>query len=227
MKNLVAPAAFFAAALIPFAAIADDAKSNNSNSAEQFTLAVFGDWPYNQLLRDSARLLIDSVNSDTKVRLVLHVGDIHSGSMPCTGAGLNPIPAGSHPAWNEGIFNLFGPFNDPLVYTPGDNEWTDCHKKKELSSGAPLNELASVRKLFFPNPGYTLGGHKKDVSTQAEEFDRKHPGDAQFVENVMWEHERVVFVTLNLPGSNNWVAEAAQRTLADASCRSKQRDGRD
>ncbi len=229
MKNLVAPAAFFAAALIPFAAISDDAKSNNSNSAEQFTLAVFGDWPYNQLLRDSARLLIDSVNSDTKVRLVLHVGDIHSGSMPCTGAGLNPIPAGSDPAWNEGIFNLFGQFNDPLVYTPGDNEWTDCHKKKEFSSGAPLNELASVRNLFFPNPGYTLGGHKMHVSTQAEEFDRKHPGDAQFVENVMWEHERVVFVTLNLPGSNNdglsWtapftneparVAEAAQRTLAD------------
>jgi hypothetical protein len=58
---------------------------------------------------------------------------------------------------------------------------------------------------------------------------RKHPSDAQFVENVMWEQGRVVFVTLNLPGSNNdgliWTkpftnesaraAEAAQRTLAD------------
>jgi hypothetical protein len=115
--------------------------------------------------------------------------------MPCTGAGLNLIPAGSDPAWNEGIFNLFEQFNDPLVYTPGDNEWTDCHKKKEFFSSAPLNELASVRNLFSPNPGYTLGGHKKHVSTQAEEFDRKHPGDAQFVENVMWELERVVFVT--------------------------------
>ena len=229
MKKLVASAALLAAALIPFAALADDAKSNKSSSADQLTLAVFGDWPYNQLLRDSARLLIDSVNSDHKVKLVLHVGDIHSGSMPCAGAGLNPVPAGSNPAWNDGIFNLFEQFNDPVVYTPGDNEWTDCHKKKELSSGAPLNELASVRKLFFPNPGYTLGGYKKQVWTQAEAFDRKHPGDAQFVENVIWEDERVVFVTLNLPGSNNdglsWTepftneparaAEAAQRTLAD------------
>lgn len=129
----------------------------------------------------------------------------------------------------KGSTYLFEQFNDPLVYTPGDNEWADCHKKKELSSGAPLNELAAVRKLFSPNPGYTLGGHKKKISTQAEDFDRKHPGDAQFVENVMWEHERVVFVTLNLPGSNNdglpWTApfaneparaaEAAQRTLAN------------
>ena len=126
-------------------------------------------------MRDSARLLIDSVNADTRVKLVLHVGDIHSGSMPCTGAGLSPLPAGSVPSWNEGIYNLIEQFNDRLVYTPG--------------------------------------GHKKKISTQAEDFDRRHPGDAQFVENVMWEHEHVVFVTLNLPGSNNdglsWTASQA------------------
>src|SRR5882672_6639389 len=130
MKNLVAPAAFFAAALIPFAAISDDAKSNNSNSAEQFTLAVFGDWPYNQLLRDSAGLLIDSVNSDPKVRLVLHVGDIHSGSQPCTGAGLVPPPTTSDPGYNQAVFDRFAQFKDPFVYTPGDNEWTDCHSPR-------------------------------------------------------------------------------------------------
>jgi len=56
------------------------------------------------------------------------------------------------PGWNQGIFDLFERFRDPVVYTPGDNEWTDCHKKKEFSSGAPLNELAAVRGLFFANP---------------------------------------------------------------------------
>jgi hypothetical protein len=229
VKKFIASVACLSAALLPFATTADDGKSGNSYSPGAFTLAVFGDWPYSQVLLDSARLLIDSVNSDPKVSLVLHVGDIHSGSMACTGAGLIPLPAGSVPAWNEQIFNLFEQFRDPFVYTPGDNEWTDCHKKKEFSSGAPLNELASVRSLFFRYPGFTLGGRKKPVSTQAIDFDRKHPGDAQFVENVMWEQGRVVFVTLNLPGSNNdglpWTApftnesaraaEAAQRTLAD------------
>ena len=125
-----------------------DGKTNKSQSWGQFTITVFGDWPYNPLLRDSARLLIDSVNADTRVKLVLHVGDIHSGSMPCTGAGLSPLPAGSVPSWNEGIYNLIEQFNDRLVYTPG--------------------------------------GHKKKISTQADDFDRRHPGDAQFVENVMW-----------------------------------------
>ena len=175
----------------------------NEGSANPLTLAVYGDWPYSQALLDTAPLLIYSINSDSKVRLVMHVGDIHSGSMPCTGAGLNPLPATSQPLWNQGIFELFEQFKDSVVYTPGDNEWTDCHKTKEFTSGYPLNELASVRNLFFANPGYTLGGRAKQVLTQAQAFDPAHSTDAQFVENVMWEESQVVFVTLNVPGSNN------------------------
>ena len=167
------------------------------------TVAVFGDWPYSATLLDNAPLLLNSVNNDPDVSLVIHVGDIHSGSMPCTGAGLNPTPAGSVPGWNQGIFNLFQQFNDPVVYTPGDNEWTDCHKTKELASGYPLNELAAVRSLFFANPGQTLGGVVKEVESQGEEYDDDYSADAQFVENVMWKQSQVVFVTFNLPGSNN------------------------
>ena len=175
----------------------------NKGSANPLTLAVYGDWPYSQDLLAAAPLLIDSINSDPKVRLVMHVGDIHSGSMPCTGADLDPLPATSNPDWNLGIFDLFEQFKDPVIYTPGDNEWTDCHKTKEGTSGDPLKELASVRSLFFAEPGYTLGGRPKQVLTQAEAFDPTHSTDAQFVENVMWEESQVVFVTLNVPGSNN------------------------
>jgi len=228
MRRLVAAAALGAAALLSVAARADDHEAFERRAPAPVTLAVFGDWPYSQILLDSAQLLLNSINSDPSVRLVMHLGDIHSGSMPCTGAGLNPLPAGSVPTWNESIFAVFERFNAPVVYTPGDNEWTDCHKKKELSSGAPLNELASMRRLFFPTPGYTLGGHKKRVLSQNERFSRVYPGDAQFVENVMWQDSRVVFVMLNMPGSNNdglaWTApftdetararEAAQRTGA-------------
>ena len=167
------------------------------------TIAVFGDWPYSLPLVAAAPRLISSINSDPQVSLVLHVGDIHSGSMPCTGAGLLPLPAGSNPAWNLAIFALFGQFRDPVVYTPGDNEWTDCHKTKQFSSGAPLNELAAVRDLFFPIPGQTLGVNKKHVLSQAKVANSAFPSDAQFVENVMWKDSRVIFVALNVPGSNN------------------------
>jgi len=165
------------------------------------TVAVFGDWPYSSDLKNHAPLLYNSVNNDPDVSLVIHVGDIHSGSMPCTGAGLSPIPAGAVPGYNQAVFDIFQQFADPVVYTPGDNEWTDCHKTKESASGYPLNELAVVRSLFFPKPGYTIGGVKKEVKSQAQEFEV--PSDAQFVENVMWTQSNVVFVTLNIPGSNN------------------------
>src|SRR3981189_2346517 len=120
MRKLVATAALAAAAVLPCFALADqdDDEAMDGRSQHPITLAVFGDWPYSTVLLNSAQLLIDSINSDSKVSLVLHVGDIHSGSMPCTGAGLNPLPAGSAPGWNQGIFDLFERFRDPLVYTP-------------------------------------------------------------------------------------------------------------
>jgi hypothetical protein len=203
MTELVRPAALLAAGLM-IATLATAADSHHDfDGSRALTLAAFGDWPYNQNLLDNASLLIDSVNADPRVSLVLHVGDIHSGSMPCTSAGiLPPIPASS-PAWNQAIYFQFQQFKAPVVYTPGDNEWTDCQKAKEKSSGDPLKELASVRSLFFAKPGTTLGRQEREVRSQATYFDRAFPADAQFVENVMWEDSHIVFVTLNVPGSNN------------------------
>jgi hypothetical protein len=178
-------------------------RGEGENEGKTQALAVIGDWPYSQGLLDSAPMLVTAVNADRDVKTVLHVGDIHSGSMPCTGAGLVPIPAGSVPGWNQGVFDVFQQFNAPLVYTPGDNEWADCHKKKEFFSGAPLNELAAVRGLFFANPGFTLGQNPMKVQSQAKSGRNKYPADAQFVENVRWERGDVLFVTMNLPGSNN------------------------
>jgi hypothetical protein len=248
MNKIVASTVFAAAALFVGTASADDDRKDKSRSENVFSFAAIGDWPYanstvvpippqNRVLFNNANLLSDSINADKDISLVLHVGDIHSGSEPCTGAGLSTVPPGSIPSYDQSVFGFFEKFNPPLVYTPGDNEWTDCHKTKQLTSGAPLNELAAVRSLFFPNPGMTLGVNKKHVSSQAQHFDRDHPEDAQFVENVMWQQRGVVFVTVNVPGSNNdglpWsgnanklaaapfldeparVREAAQRTLAD------------
>jgi hypothetical protein len=50
----------------------------------------------------------------------------------------------------------FDTFTLPLVYTPGDNEWTDCHRTNNGAYG-PLGRLDKVRETFFPKPGTTLG----------------------------------------------------------------------
>ena len=101
------------------------------------------------------------------------------------------------------MFGAFQKFEAPLVYTPGDNEWSDCHKSKELSSGHPLRELASVRELFFSRPGVTLGLNPMKVWSQRSISIAAFPTDAQFVENVLWMQHDVLFVTLNVPGGSN------------------------
>lgn len=229
MRKLLTTTVVLATAIaIQHAAIADD-RDDGGRDNDKMTIAVFGDWPYNQNLLTNAPLLTSSVNADRDVRLVIHVGDIHSGSQPCTSASILPPIATSDPNWSRLVYFQFQQFKEPVVYTPGDNEWTDCHKTKEFKAGDPLKELASVRSLFFARPGKTLGFEETDVFSQSQYFDEQFPADAQFVENVIWQDGKVVFATFNLPGSNNdtlpWTngfenptaqaKEVADRTAAD------------
>ena len=175
MKTSYLGAAMLAALCVGNVSLADSDRHDH-DSAQPITIAVFGDWPYSQFLLDNGHLLTNSVNAN-RVDLVMHLGDIHSGSMPCTSAGILPALSTANPGWNQAVYYQFQQFDAPVVYTPGDNEWTDCHKSKEHSSGAPLKELASVRSLFFAKAGMTLGRDEMKVFSQADYFDGNHPSD--------------------------------------------------
>jgi hypothetical protein len=233
------------AVVIPLVASSAGAYQDAGNRS--FTYAVYGDAPYGTSPTDTSETdatpaFIDAVNADPAVSAVVHVGDIHSGSQRCT------------EAYDRQIASLWSAFTDPLVYTPGDNEWADCHKAKEGggkynastgaidyvvdSSGNPVNHaagnpvanLALIRSIFFPQAGQTLGKGSLSVLSQAQAFDPAHPGDAAYVENVLWQRKGFVFVTVNVPGGSNndadpWygapvataeqTGEAAARTAAD------------
>ncbi|MGW1030270.1 hypothetical protein ACWD4J_42630 [Streptomyces sp. NPDC002577] len=66
------------------------------------------------------------------------------------------------------IKSNFDQFEDPLVYTVDDNEWTDCHRPNNGSYN-PLERLAKVRQVFFARPGWTLGQNSVRVTFQADE----------------------------------------------------------
>lgn len=102
---------------------------------------------------------------------------------------------------DQAVYNEWKAFESPLIYTPGDNEWTDCHKSNEGSQD-PLVNLGYVRKIFFANPGHAVAV-PKPVSSQAACYDPTYPSDAEFAENVMWEQVGVVFVAVSIPGGSN------------------------
>jgi len=215
MRPILFGTSVLAAATVAFAATTPfDTKSSGV-----INVAVFGDAPYGTTPSDTAEFratpaFIDSINADPSVSLVLHVGDIHSGKQFCT------------LGYDQSIYDLWTALQRPLVYTPGDNEWTDCHKTGEgggaynsstgqidykrdasgnlidYAGGDPIANLELVRSIFFSDPGYTLGDRKL-VLSQAQAFDPAHPNDANYVENVMWEQSKVLFVTVNIPGGSN------------------------
>ena len=73
----------------------------------------------------------------------------------------------------------------------------------DFAGGDPLANLDLVRDVFYPAPGVSLGGRGKQLLSQAQYFDPRHAGDAQFLENVIWVQSKVLFVTINLPGGSN------------------------
>lgn len=83
-----------------------------------------------------------------------------------------------------------------MVYTVGDNEWTDCHRANNGNNN-PLERLAKVRQVFFPTPGRTLGRHAAKVRSQA---------DQGIPEDVRWVRAGVSFAALDIVGSNNSLA---------------------
>jgi hypothetical protein len=243
-------AAGLAAAAVP----AGSALASPAGSGGPLTVAVYGDSPYGLAAYppggqsgDTAELqkspaFIGTINADPSVSEVIHVGDIHSGKDFCT------------EAYDNQIASLWQQFGKPVVYTPGDNEWSDCHKATSLAKpgegggfyssgvlnyigtsglttdpsmcvdyhcGNPIDNLAKIRQLFFSRPGHTLGSGTLNVVSQATAYDRHHPTDAQYVENVTWSQKDIVFATINVPGGSNndadvWYgAPAATQAQAD------------
>lgn len=184
--------------LLPVTGAGADPRPDGGNGNGASTIAVFGDAPYgaDHAQLDATPAFIETINADPRVDSVIHVGDIHSGSEPCTKTYDDQIAAD----WQA--------FVDPLYDTPGDNEWADCQKSKQLpaqsdiNKGNPIDNLAYVRRVFFPEAGFTLGQHKQPVLSQATAFDPAYPNDAQYVENRIWKQAGVVFVSVNIPGGS-------------------------
>ncbi|MEO1494228.1 MAG: metallophosphoesterase [Pseudomonadota bacterium] len=150
--------------------------------AEDFSFVALGDMPYGDPEKVYGRFeaLIDAVNAASP-DLVLHIGDTKSGGTPCSDAMLDDQLA------------FMNTFRAPLLYTPGDNEWTDCHRKN-AGGFDPLDRLAYIRETYFADPGATLGGARVKVQTQAKRG---------FPENARMMHKGVGFITAHVVGSNN------------------------
>lgn len=159
--------------------------------ADSFAFGVFGDGPYYPWERGRFRRVLADV-SQAEIEWLLHVGDILWA--PC-----------SDEAFRERLAALDG-VDHPVVYTPGDNEWTDCHEARP-GGHDPLDRLAAIRRIFFADPERSLGARPMQLQSQSEDslF-------AEFPENARWARGGFVFTTIHVVGSGNASDDFSGRT---------------
>ena len=146
--------------------------------AETWRFALIGDTPYSDRERRELPLMLRDIAA-ARPSFIVHAGDIKSSSAKCSDATFLDRHA------------LFSSSTVPFIYTPGDNEWSDCD---HLVSGhfSSVERLNRLREIFFAEP-FSLGSTRLPVEQQS----------AAYPENLRWRLGPVVFVTLNVPGPNN------------------------
>ena len=152
----------------------------------QFSFAAIGDVPYEPVTNGHQvypvpqyERLIANINSDSSIEFTVHIGDIKAGNTLCE----DDVYAN-----NLAYFNSF---QNPVIFTPGDNEWTDCHRANNGSFN-PLERLELLRLLFFDS-NKSLGQNPIPLFKDL----------APYVENSVWRQRPALFVTLHQSGSNN------------------------
>ncbi len=162
-----------------------------------FSFAVIGDVP--RLGDPGARAnlspvkaflrLAESINNDSTIAFTIHLGDFKSDRVPCSDAVFR--------TWKWVCMH----FSAPLVYIPGDNEWTDCWKP--ASGGfSPGERLQRLREFFFEQ-GHALGQRGRELSYINQSDVAQADNYRQFEENFRWTYNGLMFIALDIQGSNN------------------------
>jgi hypothetical protein len=169
------------AALAP-AWAADDDDSNNA-----YEIGLWGDLPYSPL---QANVGVPNIIADMnahRLKFTAHDGDLKAGSGACPDS-----------LYAAALAN-FNSLEAPAMFTPGDNDWTDCDRNAGVNS---LERLDYERKVFFSTP-FSLGQHPMRQEVQTDKLCLGVNGMVPCVENRRWTVGRVTYATLNIQGSCN------------------------
>jgi hypothetical protein len=186
-----------AAAFSP--ANADDHRgARDDNEKDTYAIGLWGDLPYSE---DQATVgipnLIADMNSQ-RLAFTVHDGDLKAGSgSPCNDALYTTA---------LGYFNAL---EAPAVFTPGDNDWTDCDRDSNGGFNS-LERLDHERAVLF-GTRYSLGKQRMRQEVQEEKLCLGFGGVGKVacVENRRWTVGRVIYATLNIQGSCNNLCDTA------------------
>ena len=200
------------ASIVLAGVMAAPAHDRDDDEDRTFTVALWGDTPYTTAEPAKITALIADINA-ARVEFSVFAGDIKSGSAQCTDDQF------------AAAIQRFDAFRAPLVYVPGDNEWTDCHRINNGGYNA-LERLAFLRQTMFAD--------ERSFGQRTMRLRHQGPPGGVYSENTRWIHDGVVFLGLNIPGSNNnkvgptaCISSKSVRTQADCDADNAEYQARD
>ncbi len=179
-----------------------------------YAIGLWGDLPYSdaQAQVGVPNLIADMNKQD--LAFTAHDGDLKAGN--ATAGSVTPTTCAD--ALYIQALTFFNSLKAPAVFTPGDNDWTDCDRPSNGGFNS-LERLDHERKLFFSTP-FTLGQHKLKQEVQTAAI---CPGGAQgsaslvpCVENRRWTVDHVTYATLDIQGSCNNLCDTAPDPVEEA-----------
>ncbi len=185
-----------ACAALPTLASYDDEDPYERDESRVYAIGLWGDLPYSA---EQAAVGVPNLIADMNAnRLVFsaHNGDLKAGSGSlCDDALYHQALA---------FFNML---RAPAIFTPGDNDWTDCDRPTNGGFNS-LERLDRERALFFSTP-FTLGQRKLRQEVQTAVLCLGLNGPVPCVENRRWTVRGVTYATLNVQGSCNNLCDTA------------------
>jgi hypothetical protein len=189
-----AAAAVAAAIFVGTASRVGAAGPGEGRGPDTYRIGLFGDMPYNALGRSQYPNLLTDINA-SNVAFSIFDGDLKAG--------------GDGPCSNSLYSTAIAQFNTlerPLVWLPGDNDWTDCWGRYGPSQQPffdPIERLAYERQVF-DSTDQSLGEKTLTLTRESSEGGPY----ALYSENVRWSYGPVVYIGLDVQGSNDnypWV----------------------
>lgn len=177
---------------------------DESSESGSYAIGLWGDLPYSDLqAQTGVPNLIADMNAQN-LAFTVHNGDLKAGN--ATPGSVTPTTC------NDALYtqslNYFNSLKAPAMFTPGDNDWTDCDRPSNGGFNS-RERLDRQRQLFFSS-NFSFGKRKllQEVQTGSPACLGVN-GPVPCVENRRWTVNRVTYATLNVQGSCNNLCDTA------------------
>lgn len=173
-------------------------------TGDGYAIGLWGDMPYSDLQAQvGVPNLIADMNAN-RLAFTVHDGDLKAGS----GIVGSVTPTTCSDELYVQALGFFSALKAPAMFTPGDNDWTDCDRPANGGFNS-LERLDHQRQVFFATP-YSMGQKRLLQEVQTEALCLGSAGAlVPCVENRRWTVGQVTYITLNVQGSCNNLCDTA------------------